>query len=275
MNRQKSTRKGFTLIELLVVVAIISLLAAILFPVFARARENARRASCLSNLKQVGLGFMMYVQDYDGRFPLAAYHPLGVGSNSPTVKQTDASMPGAYFTIRQNAWPTGHFITWMDMIYPYTKNVQVFECPSYTAPAPNPSIIWPSYGYNITISNWYYYSQYFTGSVKNEDIPLTQSAINRPAEVMLAMDFQDAYSWIASPWGWYGAANASPQTNRGYVVTPHLEGFSAVYVDGHAKWTNEIKMKGITLTGISKWCVPSNPNPSYATCSPYWNPYLQ
>ncbi|MHC5879657.1 type II secretion system protein, partial [Streptococcus pyogenes] len=65
-------RKAFTLIELLVVVAIISLLAAILFPVFARARENARKTSCMSNLKQMALATQMYVQDHDGRFPYAA-----------------------------------------------------------------------------------------------------------------------------------------------------------------------------------------------------------
>ncbi len=67
--------KGFTLIELLVVIAIIAILAAILFPVFARARENARRASCQSNLKQVGLGIMQYVQDYDERYmPMFSSH---------------------------------------------------------------------------------------------------------------------------------------------------------------------------------------------------------
>ncbi len=70
MQRNSISRKnGFTLIELLVVIAIISILAAILFPVFARARENARRASCLSNLKQMGIGIMMYTQDYDEMYP--------------------------------------------------------------------------------------------------------------------------------------------------------------------------------------------------------------
>jgi prepilin-type N-terminal cleavage/methylation domain-containing protein/prepilin-type processing-associated H-X9-DG protein len=67
----KSLFKGFTLIELLVVVAIIAILAAILFPVFARARENARRASCQSNLKQIGLGIMQYTQDYDEKYPMS------------------------------------------------------------------------------------------------------------------------------------------------------------------------------------------------------------
>jgi prepilin-type N-terminal cleavage/methylation domain-containing protein len=67
----KKANKAFTLIELLVVVAIIGVLAAILFPVFARARENARRSSCMSNLKQIGLGVMMYVQDYDETYPMS------------------------------------------------------------------------------------------------------------------------------------------------------------------------------------------------------------
>lgn len=73
--KEKKQSRGFTLIELLVVIAIIAILAAILFPVFARARENARRTSCLSNLKQMGLGMMMYVQDYDETYPYGYYTP--------------------------------------------------------------------------------------------------------------------------------------------------------------------------------------------------------
>ena len=283
MKHQPRKLAGFTLIELLVVISIIAVLAAILFPVFARARENARRASCLSNLKQIGLGFMMYVQDYDGRFPLAAYHPLGSpgsSSNDPITKQTDSSMPGAYFTVRQNSWPTGHFITWMDLIYPYVKSVQVFECPSYQAPAPNSTIIWPSYGYNLGISNWNYYKQYFYCNASfcngmdpaSADIPLTQSAIDRPAEVIVSMDFQDAYSWIASPWSWY---QATTSVNRGLLTAPHLEGGSAVYADGHAKWTSKGRMATISATGMTGWCNPDNPVYTRATCSVNWNPYLQ
>jgi prepilin-type N-terminal cleavage/methylation domain-containing protein len=72
-RRKKPSRRGFTLIELLVVVAIIAVLAAILFPVFAQARERARRTSCLSNCRQIGLAFMQYAQDNDEYFPLTTH----------------------------------------------------------------------------------------------------------------------------------------------------------------------------------------------------------
>jgi len=94
-------RRGFTLIELLVVIAIIAILAAILFPVFARARENARKSTCQSNLKQLTNGFMMYVQDYDERFP------------------------------QQHDWGTsGSYAHWVDLIFPYVKSSDVYRCPS-------------------------------------------------------------------------------------------------------------------------------------------------
>ena len=91
---------GFTLIELLVVIAIIAILAAILFPVFAQAREKARATSCLSNLRNVGLGLFMYTQDYDEKFP--------------------------------TSWAKGFPGDPMFFVQPYLKNLGVLHCPSFT-----------------------------------------------------------------------------------------------------------------------------------------------
>ncbi len=113
-KQQQSTRRqnlGFTLIEILVVVAVIGILAAILFPVLARTRENARRASCQSNLRQIGLGLQQYLQDYDGTYPNVSFGSSGLGAPYQYV--------GAY--------------RWMDAIYPYTKSEQLFVCPSANA----------------------------------------------------------------------------------------------------------------------------------------------
>jgi prepilin-type N-terminal cleavage/methylation domain-containing protein/prepilin-type processing-associated H-X9-DG protein len=109
ISHQRQATRGFTLIELLVVIAIIAILAAILFPVFARARENARRASCQSNLKQVGLGMIQYAQDYDEEYPRIAY-----GANSAWGGPE---------------WNPGRD-HWVDVIQPYIKSTQVFDCPS-------------------------------------------------------------------------------------------------------------------------------------------------
>jgi len=110
----KSKSSAFTLIELLVVIAIIAILAAILFPVFARARENARRSSCQSNLKQIGLGILQYVQDYDERFPSSQTDQLTVPANG--------ALPA---TVVNNA-------PWHFLIQPYIKSYQLFACPSNT-----------------------------------------------------------------------------------------------------------------------------------------------
>ena len=100
-SSRRSRRSAFTLIELLVVIAIIAILAAILFPVFARARENARRSSCQSNLKQIGLGMLQYTQDYDEKY----------------LEQTITSDPNTVV----------HF---GDVLQPYIKSKQLFVCPS-------------------------------------------------------------------------------------------------------------------------------------------------
>jgi prepilin-type N-terminal cleavage/methylation domain-containing protein/prepilin-type processing-associated H-X9-DG protein len=97
--------RAFTLIELLVVIAIIAVLAAILFPVFAKARESARRGSCGSNLRQIGLAMLQYSQDFDEEMVRSNYACWSCATQSPNLK-------------------------WMDVIYPYVKNEQVFRCPS-------------------------------------------------------------------------------------------------------------------------------------------------
>src|SRR5438067_850485 len=99
-------RTGFTLIELLVVIAISAILAAILFPVFAQAREKARQATCLSNTKQIGLGLSMYVQDYDESFPNVWFNYSAIG---------------------------GPAYLWVRVLMPYVKNTGVWACPSQTA----------------------------------------------------------------------------------------------------------------------------------------------
>src|SRR5213083_725654 len=104
-----SVRPAFTLIELLVVIAIIAILAAILFPVFAQAREQARMSTCLSNFKQIGLGVMMYVQDWDETYPM----------NRIAVNPGGHECDG-----------TGKMISWKHETQPYVKNVGVFKCPS-------------------------------------------------------------------------------------------------------------------------------------------------
>src|SRR4051812_10286125 len=108
MNR----RRGFTLIELLVVIAIIAILAAILFPVFAQAREKARAATCLSNMKQLSLGIHMYAQDYDEAMPYN-YAYDGEITGGACAQKAPAVL----------RW-------WHDFVKPYVKNTQVYICPS-------------------------------------------------------------------------------------------------------------------------------------------------
>ena len=124
-----SNKKAFTLIELLVVIAIIAILAAILFPVFARARENARRSSCQSNLKQIGVAFMQYTQDYDERYPGASGYYINYGGTNVPV-------------------------TWDLTMQPYIKSYQIVTCPSDSQ---TPEVVIPTLG---TVKRSYAYANY-------------------------------------------------------------------------------------------------------------------
>jgi prepilin-type N-terminal cleavage/methylation domain-containing protein/prepilin-type processing-associated H-X9-DG protein len=137
------SRAGFTLIELLVVIAIIAILAAILFPVFAQAREKARQSSCTSNLKQIGLAFMQYSQDYDERFPPVA------GCNVSTLPCPNANFQHVMTDLigGVNTTQVAAGVTNVSLIGPYVKNNQIYQCPS-ASPRPSASTAAVAYLYN-------------------------------------------------------------------------------------------------------------------------------
>jgi prepilin-type N-terminal cleavage/methylation domain-containing protein/prepilin-type processing-associated H-X9-DG protein len=203
--------KGFTLIELLVVIAIIALLAAILFPVFARARENARRASCQSNVKQMALGALQYTQDYDERLP-PAY-------NEDTQK------------------------VWGELIQPYLKSTQLFQCPSdasshsiaegFTSP-----MIY-SYGWNFL---WLTHAGNVGRAYKYGGVALAQIAST--SETIMLGDSPDSNA------DW---AIAQPDFYVQYAPPArHLEGANLGFVDGHVKWFKTPgQLNGPTLWDLS------------------------
>jgi prepilin-type N-terminal cleavage/methylation domain-containing protein/prepilin-type processing-associated H-X9-DG protein len=180
-------RSAFTLIELLVVIAIIAILAAILFPVFAQAREKARQASCSSNLRQIGISAMMYVQDYDETYPLYQY----------------ADCQG--FTCYQYWFGLRTATGWdktKGLLYPYMKNGQVQRCPSFTGKA------------KFGDGNGYGYNWGYLGSDSYTKDPPTYSQFNPATLASLSSSadkimFSDA-GYIDTPW--YGGDGTIQET---------------------------------------------------------------
>ncbi len=211
----KNRTKGFTLIELLVVIAIIAILAAILFPVFARARENARRTSCLSNVKQIGLGAMMYVQDYDETYP----------------RNSQCKMTGCVSA-------AGTLDYWDEIILPYTKSTQVFLCPSSSSTIPRTA----NYGVN----------PYVMVNYDAANGPLKMAGVVAAANTYMLMDygtFRTLTSWIDNPTSnsylpgvgeIKGLTTATCTTVTAYqndcMSGRHFNGVNVAFADGHAKW---------------------------------------
>src|SRR5437660_1104598 len=131
------SRKAFTLIELLVVIAIIAILAAMLFPVFARAREQARKATCTSNLRQHGQSLMMYIQDYDEMFPVANFNDMIYGF-PPQVHKDANNKP----------------IFLKDLANPYVKNQDLYYCPTMRGQANRKAVYPTDYNY-LCVHGWH------------------------------------------------------------------------------------------------------------------------
>ena len=229
--------KAFTLIELLVVIAIIAILAAILFPVFARARANARRTSCMSNMKQIGLGLIQYVQDYDEVLPATKFQPVG----SPN----DNSTPEGSATDKYK---------WMDAIVPYTRSTQIFTCPeAYTATTPNPLeyVFRTANRYGSYIYNRGYASggdkytppcsTYSSGTAAN-NYQVGMAKIEDPSQTVWIGDGVGNFELV---WTTPGASSPNIVTSTTprrlqdsfgvYLVERHLETAPILYCDGHVK----------------------------------------
>lgn len=241
--KRSTARAGFTLIELLVVIAIIAILAAILFPVFAQAREKARAASCLSNLKQFALSTLMYVQDYDETFPQSVYsmdHAILVPGTGDRV-----------FTVYEATMP-------------YIKNIEILVCPS-NRPGIDFVAILQSLGLNG--SGVFRYSSYALNfavfqdpalppGLFDQDPVLGLAAVQEPANTTLYYDSlyvpmgsrADVLCPLpGSPFGW--------DSFSGH--TRHSEGFNLNFVDGHAKHYHRTgTIPGVSSGGVQTYMLP-------------------
>jgi len=229
------SRTAFTLIELLVVIAIIAILAAILFPVFARAREKARQATCSSNLKQIGLAFAGYVQDFDETYPPTDYDD-GVGGGA------------------------GSRVQWYNLVEPYVKSGfgtnlnlnknqtrSVFFCPDYNVAAPDPAVLQyiklrPQESYEANQNLMPHYRG------KSSPADLVYMAAN-PVHTLAQVDAPASTVMVASGSGkdpdFTGRDDSYPafvlpngNDQSGYMATRvrHSGGDNFLAADGHVKW---------------------------------------
>jgi len=224
-------KTGFTLIELLVVIAIIAILAAILFPVFARARENARKSACASNLKQIGLGIMQYSQDNDERLP-------GVGPQP------------AYPT------PAADYMNWRLRITPYVKSTQVFQCPSGTGARKN--VFFADNYPNSYMANGGQDSLYRVyGTACNSSAFPNGCTPMKTGTAGGGVDGGQLLSYIEGPsttlMTFDGIGEQSyPSWNGDYNIwSGHLTFMNVLFVDGHVKAMKPLQ----TATPINMWTI--------------------
>ena len=234
MRSAKTLRSGFTLIELLVVIAIIAILAAILFPVFAKAREKARQASCLSNEKQIGLGVMQYVQDYDELMPsgrMSMNNRDNIGGN------------------------------WQVLLQPYIKSYQVFACPSNTrnkvamydgedSNPGGPSKTLVSYAAPIDVGG--NNAAFGARGAAGPNI----SDFNNVAQTIVICEANTANSDFRVTNGLWTGANALGSGGNPALFAGHSGFMNAIFADGHAKAVKPLQTISAAMGGggtINMW----------------------
>lgn len=222
VRNSRRAPRGFTLIELLVVIAIIAILAAILFPVFATARERARQTSCLSNVKQLGLGMMQYVQDYDGIYPTSMGRP---GENYGCAEPN-------------SCWV--EYGGWANYLTPYVKSHQVFACPSSEAPlyiwgASQAGSLRTTHPTGVT----YIYRRGLNVAPVTAGFPISEAAIPSPSRVFMLYEFSS----------WHGGAPTATVQNCHDAATFAKIAINAVFMDGHAKLTRQGQMRHAQFSG--------------------------
>jgi len=207
--------RGFTLIELLVVIAIIAILAAILFPVFARAREKARQTQCVSNLKQIALGWMMYAGDYDETvMPVqAGFYPA-----------TDM----VYYWWAGYDHGAGMLYEDRGLVYPYMRNSQIRTCPSFLNELRG-SLGLTGYGYNydyLSPIDWW----------TSQITPVSLASIGSPSETVAFADAARINTWdYATP-----TVEGNTYLDPPSYDTPGFQGRhngvgNVAWADGHVK----------------------------------------
>lgn len=228
---------AFTLIELLVVIAIIAILAAILFPVFARARENARRASCQSNLKQIGLGIMQYVQDYDETYPMSNINSTGWDANGTS---------------------TG---LWMVNSYPYVKSTQIYACPSGAKGISGTYTNTGSGTLVLPVRSQYGANEFVIAP--RDTPPLKIARVNQAS--LLAMVADATLATWNNPRRVVNANYTtdlfSPPDAPDPIYARHFEGSNVLYADGHVKYQTGKQMACTTTPALDfNWGLAFRPD---------------
>ena len=243
---RRSASSAFTLIELLVVIAIIAILAAILFPVFAQAREKARQAACLSNLKQIGTGLMMYAQDYDETL---AGNQLG----GPNNLQGDSGLKSVSNIGFMDTDRTKVGRNWGRDTQPYIKNTQVYNCPN-SIPR---SSIGPNSNYEETTDPAGANASYLlNGLVQSQPI----AVIPAPADTIFLHEYlANSRASQVRPCPVDATQAKFYQFSHTYYDRMHpsgnVGGGNLLFCDGHAKWVKKtnikFKMFGADTSGLA------------------------